>query len=72
MLSLGSLCSLSRLSPAFESLLPTRRAFAPLLSEGVPVLPLRFGDWEHPERAAVDYGLGDLEHVWEVPLKSEL
>lgn len=72
MLSLGSLCSLSSLSPAFESLLPTRRAFAPLLSDGVAVLPLRFGDREHPEHAAVDYGLGNLERVWEVPLKREL
>lgn len=70
--SLGSLCSLSSLSPAFESLLPTRQAFAPLLSEGVPVPPLRFGDWEHPEHAAVDHGLANLQHVWEVPLKREL
>lgn len=65
----GSLCSLSSLSPAFESLPPTRQAFAPLLSEGVP---LRFGDWEHPEHAAVHYGLGNLERVWEVSLRREL
>lgn len=49
-----------------------RRPDEPLLRFSPRGVPLRFGDWEHPEHAAVHYGLGNLERVWEVSLRREL